>query len=141
MKKLALLLLFLFMGQIGNSQETSTIPQAVKLDESESDEVFYTPENVDVKLEFPGGISAFYKFIANNYTQPESQSFRGGKIVVDFFIEKDGTLNLIKVEGIGFGTKEETTRVFLKSPKWKPAILNGKPVKCSYRFPILLQGN
>lgn len=141
MKKLTLLLFFLFIAQFGNSQEIGTVPQAATSDESEIEDVLYTADEVDVKPEFPGGIPAFYKFIANNFTQPESQSFRGGKVLVNFFIEKDGTLSIIKVDGVGFGTKEEATRVFLKSPKWKPALLKGKPVKCSYIFPILLQGN
>jgi len=136
MKKIVVIVLLLTL-QFGFSQATTTKVPAEDVDY----ELSYSPETVDVKPEFPGGIPAFYKFIAKNFTQPESEKFRGGKIVVNFFIEKDGTLKIIKVEGVGFGTEEEATRVFMKSPKWKPAILNDKPVKCSYAFPITLQGN
>lgn len=95
---------------------------------------------VEVKPEYPGGIEAFYKHVANNFVTPEHKNFKGGKIVVSFVVEKDGTLTDIKVlRDAGFGTAEETIRVLKAAKTWQPAEQNGKKVRCSYMLPITIQ--
>jgi len=52
-------------------------------------------------------------------------------------VEKDGSLTDIKVvRGIGSGCDEEAVRVLKNSPKWKPGIQNGRPVRVQYSVPI-----
>jgi protein TonB len=88
---------------------------------------------------FPGGIEEFYKFLQTNIRYP-AKAFENnvqGKVFLTFVVEKDGSLTDIKVvRGIGSGCDEEARRVFTISPKWKPGIQNGRPVRVQYTMPI-----
>jgi protein TonB len=100
--------------------------------------LLYNSSGIEVKPDFPGGISKFYEYIGKNFNAPYTKV--GGKIFVSFVIEKDGSLTEIKVlRDIGFGTREEALRVFKKCPNWKPGLQNGKPVRCQYTLPISIQ--
>jgi protein TonB len=103
----------------------------------EEDEGLYNSAGVEVKPEFPGGMAKFYKFIENNYNVPSESP--GGKVFIQFVVEKDGSLTDIKIlRDIGYGTGKEAERVLRKSPRWTPAEQNGKKVRCSYQLPITL---
>lgn len=103
----------------------------------EDDNTIYNSAGIEVKPEFPGGMAKFYKFIENNYNVPSDSP--GGKVFIQFVVEKDGSLTDIKVlRDIGYGTGKEAERVLRKSPKWTPAEQNGKKVRCSYQLPITL---
>lgn len=105
----------------------------------EDDNQVYNSAGVEVKPEFPGGYEKFYKFIANEFKMPTDEEFLGGKVIVQFIVEKDGSLSDIKViKDAGFGTKEEVIRVLKIAPKWNPGKQNGKIVRCNYLFPISL---
>ncbi|WP_298115695.1 energy transducer TonB [Flavobacterium sp.] len=104
------------------------------------DNLVYNSSGIEVKPEYPGGIEAFYKHVANHFVTPEHKNFKGGKILVSFVVEKDGTLTDIKVlRDAGFGTAEETIRVLKNAKTWQPAEQNGKKVRCSYMLPITIQ--
>lgn len=94
---------------------------------------------VEVKPDFPGGIQKFYEFVGKNYRAPEEDI--KGKVYVQFVVEKDGSLTDIKVvRDIGYGTGAEAIRVLKKSPKWKPGVQNGRPVRVLYSLPISIVG-
>lgn len=94
---------------------------------------------VEVKPDFPGGLQKFYDFVGKNYRAPE-EDIRG-KVYVQFVVEKDGSLTDIKVmRDIGYGTGAEAIRVLKKSPRWKPGIQNGRPVRVLYSLPISIVG-
>ncbi|MEB0303129.1 energy transducer TonB, partial [Mucilaginibacter sp. 5C4] len=38
--------------------------------------------------------------------------------------------------GIGSGCDEEAIRVLKRSPRWKPGIQNGRPVRVQYSIPV-----
>ena len=94
---------------------------------------------VEVRPDFPGGIQKFYDFVSKNYRAPEEDI--KGKVFVQFVVEKDGSLTDIKVmRDLGYGTGAEAIRVLKKSPKWKPGIQNGRPVRVLYSLPISIVG-
>lgn len=137
MKKIVTLLV-LFTFQFGFSQETKTKTPV----EDEDYGLLYSSATVEVKPEFPGGIQEFYNYIGRNFYTPSDKNFKGGRIIVGFVIEKDGSLTDIDVKkDAGFGTKEETIRLLKECINWKPAEQNGKKVRCHYFLPITLQGN
>lgn len=95
----------------------------------------YSVAGIEKKPEFPGGVVAFYKFIAKNYKSP-STSVKG-KVYVTFIIEKDGSLSDIKVlRDLGYGTGAEAIRVLSICPNWIPGEKNGQKVRCLYSLPI-----
>lgn len=133
MKNILALIVSLFALQHLNSQSPSP--------ELANNEI-YNSNGVEFKPEFPGGINAFYKYVADNFKVPTAKEFEGGRLIVAFTIEKDGSLEDIKVvKEIGFGTTEETIRLMKATPLWKPAEQNGRKVRCSYMLPITLIGN
>lgn len=94
---------------------------------------------VEVKPDFPGGMAKFYSFVQKNFKVPEEEEING-KIIVQFVVEKDGSLTDIKVlRDLGFGTKNEAIRLLKSCPKWKPGIQNGRPVRVLYSLPISIQ--
>jgi protein TonB len=107
----------------------------------EEDNTLFNSAGVEVKPEYPGGIEKFYKYVQNNFEQPEDEGFPGGRLIVSFVVEKDGSLTDIKVRDIGYGTKAAAEKLLRKCPRWTPAEQNGKKVRCSYTLPILLQSN
>lgn len=124
--KSKLILLFLLLSTfIGFSQN------------SVEDNRIYT--KVDVMPEYEGGIETFYKYIMINYITPNINKSIKGQIVVQFIVEKDGSLTDIKVvEDLGYGTGEEAVRLIKKSKKWIPGYNDGQPVRVRYTIPISL---
>ena len=74
-----------------------------------------------------------------NYPQAAQEAQVDGKVILQFVIEKDGSLSGITVlRDIGHGTGEEAARMLKTSPNWKPGIQNGKPVRVQFTLPIQL---
>ncbi len=133
MKNILALLITLLAFQQLSSQSPS--PQ-------EDNNEIYNSNGVEFKPEFPGGIGAFYKYVGDHFKMPTANDFRGGRLIVAFTIEKDGSIADAKVvKEIGYGTTEEAIRLIKASPLWRPAVQNGKKVRCSYMLPINLMGN
>jgi TonB family protein len=94
---------------------------------------------VEQTAEFPGGEAALMKYLASNirYPQLAIESNVQGKVICNFVIREDGSVDQVKVmRGIGYGCDEEAIRVIKSMPKWKPARQNGKAVKYRANVPI-----
>ena len=114
----------------------STITNNAKLIEEDPNKIYTA---VEVKPEYPGGIAAFYKFVQKNFRTPEVDQDVNGRVIVNFVVEKDGSLTDIKVvRDLGFGTGKEAIRLLKSAPKWKPGIQNGNPVRVLYSLPIMV---
>jgi protein TonB len=88
---------------------------------------------VDVLPEFSGGMKALGKYVdGKNHYYPEQarKNKIEGKVIIQFIVNADGTSSDFKViKGIGYGCDEAAVEAFKKMPKWKPATINGQPVK------------
>ena len=103
------------------------------------DNQLYNSAGIEVKPDYPGGMGNFGKFISNNFNVPEEEGLKG-KVIVQFVVERDGSLTDIKVlRDIGFGTGAEAIRVLKKMPKWNAGEQNGKKVRCTFQLPISIQ--
>jgi len=105
---------------------------------SDMDKVF---TEVITPAEFPGGLSAWVKYLERNL-QRDLVKNNGGPpgrytVIVSFLVDKNGELSNIKaINDPGYGTKEEAERVIKKGPNWKPAIQNGINVKSIHKQSI-----
>lgn len=98
------------------------------------DEKFVMPE-------YPDGLEAFKKEIANNFNA-ESEVIQGKgtlQSIVIFIIEKDGSILTAK----GFGENPTFNRhaeiaVLLTQKKWQPATKDGIPQRARLRVPFTL---
>ena len=89
--------------------------------------------------EFPGGVEAMYKYLAQNikYPQLARENNITGKVYVEFVVEKDGSVSNVKVlRDIGGGCGQEAVRVVKSMPKWSPGKQRGKAVRVQYRLPV-----
>jgi TonB family protein len=128
MKNFLFLTIAYFAIQMVSAQETTKV----------SNDIIYNTAGIDVKPEFPGGMMEFYKYIAKNYRTPSSKKLEG-KVYVTFIIEKDGSVDDVKVlRDIGYGTGDEAIRVLINSPKWLPGEQNGQKVRCTFSLPIAI---
>ena len=60
-----------------------------------------------------------------------------GKVMVDFVIEKDGSVTDVRVlKGVSEELDAEALRVVSASPKWKPGRVNGSKVRTSLTIPV-----
>lgn len=104
----------------------------------QSEEPFTYVENMP---SFPGGQQKMYEYIASSIQYPEAawQNKISGQVIVQFVVEKDGTLNRIKtVRGIE-GLNEEAIRVVESMNdgyKWTPGTHNGRTVPVTFTLPI-----
>lgn len=102
-----------------------------------------TEEIIDIveeKAEPEGGFSKFYAHLKTNmkYPKPAQRYGIGGKVFCQFVVNKDGSIQDVKIiRGIGGGCDEEAIRVIQTSPKWKPGKQRGRPVRS--RFSLAIQ--
>ncbi|MBO4646035.1 MAG: energy transducer TonB [Bacteroidales bacterium] len=76
-----------------------------------------------VRPEFPGGITELKKFLAENCQYPQAARDAGwqGTVMVEFVVEKDGSIGPVNViYGMCPWLDEEACRVVKSMPKWKP---------------------
>lgn len=96
-------------------------------------------EIVDEPAQPLEGYVTFLNHIEDNLIYPENAKILEieGKVYVEFIVKKNGELGDLKVKrGLGFGCDEEAIRLFKKSPKWKPARIEGKKVKQLLVLPV-----
>ena len=93
------------------------------------DDVVARPEKFP---EFPGGFSKLSEYTSQNSIYPEKARAKGieGRVMVQFIIEKDGSIGYPKVVvGIDPDLDAEALRVVSSMPKWTPGKDNGKNVR------------
>ncbi len=120
-----------------NEVDTPTKTNEIAFDTVDSNtQVFNVVEKMP---EFPGGMSAFSSYLGANIKYPETAKANGveGKVYINFVVEKDGSIDSVKVlRGIGSGCDEEAVRVIKAMPNWNPGMQKNKAVRVSYNVPI-----
>lgn len=92
--------------------------------------------------EFPGGMSAFVQWLTKNLRYPDEARNRGivGMVVVNFIVNKDGTVSDIKLQqSVNPILDREALRVLRMMPKWKPGVETGKPCRTMMSVPIVFK--
>lgn len=85
-------------------------------------------------VEPPEGIRDYMKK-HTNYPQAAEEKDVRGSVLVTFIVNKAGGLeNFEVVQELGFGCDEEVVKSLSKGPPWKPAEINGIPVRSRGRF-------
>lgn len=99
-----------------------------------------TPFNeVEDKPAFPGGMEAMIQFFSTNIQYPADAKKQkiDGRVLVNFVVEKDGSITDVKVMKPGFPSLDaEAVRVVKMMPKWKPGYQKGQAVRVLFALPI-----
>jgi hypothetical protein len=118
--------------------------------EDESDKVF---DKVEIDAEFPGGASAWTRYVSREIERNIDQlqdDGRSGTVVVRFIVDKEGNVSQVRAMNCAESgvtnclsstskLAEVAISAILNGPKWKPAIQNGRQVKAYRRQPVTFQ--
>ena len=146
MKKTLLLVVFIITGIAVHAQQTPppkpkdpdsetmiNEPASASLDTSK---IFTAVEH---EPEFPG-ITKFSIYLLKdiNYSSKDEKEGYQASFLFNFIIERDGSISNVKelrrIPNSDIG--KQLIRKIKESPKWKPAIQNGIPVRYRYNLPL-----
>lgn len=89
-----------------------------------------------------GSVDYFYKYIQNNFIQPEDKNFKGGKLLIKFDIDILGYISNVRIaKSLTPETDNHAIKLIENFEKFIPAEFRGVKVNSSYTLPIVLQGN
>ncbi len=131
------------------SLEDNDIPVDIKdymtkevIEEEVEEETFFV-FNVEEKPTFNGGdANEFSKWVNSQLQYPEIAQEMNiqGKVTLQFTIEKDGSLQDVKVLSTpDESLSKEAVRIVSSSPRWKPGKQRDRAVKVTYTFPVIFQ--
>ena len=104
-----------------------------------------TPLNfriVEELPEFPGGATAFMKWLTKNLRYPPTAQQRKveGKVVAQFIVNTDGSISNIElVTRVDPNLDREALRVLKLMPQWKAGKQNDKPCRTQVCIPIVFK--
>lgn len=88
---------------------------------------------------FPGGSQKLFEYLEQNMRYPmvAEENCIQGRVVVTFVVEKDGSINGVKVvKSVDPSLDKEAARLVKRMPKWCPGKQNGQPVRVNYTIPV-----
>ena len=130
MKRMILLSMMAVLGLMTANAQKTVISQS---NQSVYDQVEQMPE-------FPGGMPAMIEFLQTNLKYPKDAIKQqvGGRVMVMFVVETDGTLSNVRVAKKVFPSLDsEAVRVVKTMPKWKPGKEKGRPVRVNFTLPVV----
>lgn len=109
----------------------------VSLEKVDTDEVFVTSEEMP---SFMGGdLATFRNWVQARLRYPAiaQENNIQGKVILQFVVEKDGTIsNIVVARTPDKLLSDEAIRVLASSPKWEPGRQRNMPVRIRYTLPI-----
>lgn len=118
-------------------QPIAAEPPAIELDSKTP--IFYIVEEMP---QFPGGPSAFIKWLTKNLRYPLAAKRQKieGKVLAHFIVEPDGSISDIRIiQSLHPACDNEARRVLTMMPKWKAGIMNKQPCRTQVCLPIVFR--
>ena len=111
------------------------VVEAPKKDDEDWDKTF---TKVEIESEYPGGASAWQRYLNKNlrYPQDAIDNEIQGTVIVQFIVDKAGTVSDVEAISGPNELRAEAVRVIKKSGTWTPAVQNGRQVKSYKKQPI-----
>ena len=113
---------------------------AVEEETIEDDQPFVKVEQMP---SFMGGdLLTFRNWVMSKLRYPQIAQENGitGRVLVQFVIERDGSLTNIQViQTPDSSLSDEAIRVLKSSPKWTPGKQRNQPVRVSFTLPVMFQ--
>lgn len=118
------------------SDDGKGVIEAPKKDDTDWDQTFL---KVEIESEYPGGLSAWKRFLEKTlrYPQDAIDNDVEGTVVVQFVVDKDGVVSEVEAISGPEELRPEAVRVIKKSGKWNPAIQAGRQVKSYKKQPVV----
>ena len=133
----------MFMNLEDDSSLGVEIMDYVEVEEEVVEEEAIPFQLIEDRPKFQGGdASNFSKWVIQRLVYPEIAKEIGvqGRVMLQFTIEKDGSLTKVKVlRGVDPSLDKEAVRVVSTSPKWSPGKQRDRAVPVTYTFPVVFQ--
>ena len=136
------------MNQEGVKDEGIVAPPAddagkgvVEAPRKEDEDWDKTFTKVEIESEYPGGAAAWQRYLNRSlrYPQEAIDNEVQGPVVVQFIVDKEGTVSDVEAISGPQELRAEAVRVIKKSGKWTPAVQNGRQVKSYKKQPIVFR--
>ena len=136
MKFVSLFFLLTVAGAAANAQTGISRDSTVKIVPEPGKDSTYA--KVEVESGFPGGQAGWIRFLNTHLVYPPKAVRKKieGTVLLQFIVGKDGVLSDIEAESGPDLLKEAALNVIKESPRWVPAVQNGKKVKSYKKQPI-----
>ena len=95
--------------------------------------------SVDQMPQFPGGEAGLMRYLQSNINYPANAAMNniGGRVILQFVVEKDGHIGEVKVvRSIDPEIDAEAVRVVKSLPDFIPGRQDGEPVAVWYTIPV-----
>jgi protein TonB len=114
------------------------VVEAPKKVEEDWDKTF---TKVEIESDYPGGQAAWQRYLLKTlrYPQEAQDNEIQGTVVVQFIVDKAGTVSSVEALSGPNELREEAVRVIKKSGTWTPAVQNGRQVKSYKKQPIVFR--
>ena len=114
------------------------VVEAPKRDETDYDQTF---TKVEIESTYPGGAAAWQRYLIKTlrYPQEAQDNEIQGAVVVQFIVDKEGTVSNVEAVSGPNELRDEAVRVIKRSGKWTPAVQNGRKVKSYKKQPIVFR--
>ena len=133
------------IGAIDYDKGSDEAEHVLKVNEKVVDEV--PPKVEETKVfdvveqmpSFKGGDAALMEYLNKNIKYPVIAEENGiqGRVVTTFVVERDGTINDVKViKSVDPSLDKEAVRVVRSMPKWNPGKQNGSAVRVKFTLPV-----
>lgn len=99
-------------------------------------------EAPEVEADFPGGFGSLMEWINNTVVYPEYVLLNPdchSKTFIEFVVEKDGSLNYLKMRNKCNSDLSYYMDLFSKIPNWIPAQNKGEIVRSRIRLPLTVE--
>ncbi|MBE6297679.1 MAG: energy transducer TonB [Bacteroidales bacterium] len=131
----------LVSNEIVSEYADYTDTEIIVADEEIDEDVVF--QVVEQQPEFPGGLQALYKYLADNINYPRVSRENGsqGRVFIRFVVNTDGSIQdaeVIRSSGDVY-LDREAVRVVSGMPKWSPGMQSGKAVRVYFTVPVLFK--
>ena len=96
---------------------------------------------VEIEAAYPGGKTAWSGYLSKNIHYPQIAIDKEikGTVIVQFVVDKEGTVSNVKAISGPKELRDESVRVVKVSGKWEPGVQHGKRVTTYKKQPIIFQ--
>jgi TonB family protein len=140
--------ILLTLGLVHAGAQTAVVPK-----DSATSKIFHkdslpdvlpgdkTMTKVEIESEFPGGPHAWLQFLNDHLTYPNKAVRKKieGTVLLQFIVDKEGNVSDLKALSGDPILQEAALKAMKDSPRWKPAIQNGRVVKSYKKQPIIFR--
>ena len=125
-----------------NGAHLQTTPKTQPADSAAT----YVPpivETPETRAEYPFSSSKFMQFLQLQSNRPDFQKLiqkKRGLIMLEWVVDSLGKVSDVKIiKGIDKYIDSALIYVISQSPKWQPAMKEGKPISQRWRYPIKIE--